>query len=263
MDRVATITNGWLVVIYRVPSTPSTSRVTVWKRLKEVGALLLQQSVYILPNLPQVREATNQLKEQIKGFGGECKLLEILSMGKGQEEELIAGFSKNREEEYIEVIEACEELSHEIDSESEAGEFHYADLEENEKHLQRVGELLDSVKNRDYFYSPLQARAISLTKECREKFEKFSQAVFSLEGIVTENKGKSLVAGVKYKQKQAYSKNELIAKIGEIVNSLNDGKLEVSGKEVGDLSDSAILEWDYKERRVGRSLEIKIEWTPS
>ena len=62
------------MIIYRVPSTPSTSRVTVWKRVKELGAYLLQQSVYILPNLPDVKEAVNQLKEQIHHLGGESKV---------------------------------------------------------------------------------------------------------------------------------------------------------------------------------------------
>ena len=65
--------------------------------------------------------------------------------------EVIAGFNSNREEEYVEVIKACKELSQEIDEESRAEDFHFADLEENEKHLQRVKELLDNVVKRDYF----------------------------------------------------------------------------------------------------------------
>lgn len=264
MPRASNMGNGWLVIIYRVPSTPSTSRVTVWKRLKELGAMLLQQSVYILPNLPQVKEAMNQLKEQIQGWGGECRLLEILSLGEEQEKEVITSLNKIREEEYMEVIEACEDLLHEIDSESEAGEFFYPDLEENEKHLQRVRELLDRVTNRDYFGSPLQAKALELTKECIEQFEEFSQEVFSREGIVLpEGKIIPLLAGVKYKQRQVYSRDKLVDKINEVVDSLNHSTLELGGKEVGDLSDLAILEIDYKERKVGKSLEIKIEWTPS
>jgi DNA-binding transcriptional regulator PaaX len=87
---------GWLIIIYRVPSTPSTSRVTVWKKVKELGGYLLQQSVYILPNLPATREAINLLKELIQRLGGECKILEVASLGESQEKEIIAGFNKNR-----------------------------------------------------------------------------------------------------------------------------------------------------------------------
>ena len=174
---------GWLIIIYRVPSTPSTSRVTIWKRVKELGAFLLQQSVYILPNTPATKEALNSLKEQIQHLGGECKVLEIASLGEAQEKEVVTGFNSNREEEYTEVIKACKELSEEIDEESKTEDFHFADLEENEKHLQRVKELMDSVVNRDYFESISKSKAIQMVNECAEKFEVFSHEVFSREGI--------------------------------------------------------------------------------
>ena len=60
---------GWFIVSYKVPSTPSTARVTIWKRTRELGAMMLQQSVYILPNLPELRDTLEQLKEQITHFG--------------------------------------------------------------------------------------------------------------------------------------------------------------------------------------------------
>jgi hypothetical protein len=135
----------WLMVIYHVPSTPSTSRVMVWKKVKELVAYLLQQSDYIVPNLPQVRDPVNHLKEQIHHLGGESKIIEIASLGEDQEKEVIAGFNTNREEEYVEVVKACNELLHKIEDESRAQDFHFADLEENNKHLQRVKELLDNV----------------------------------------------------------------------------------------------------------------------
>jgi hypothetical protein len=254
---------GWLMIIYRLPSTPSTSRVTAWKKVKELGAYLLQQSVYILPNLPRVKEAVNLLKEQIHHLGGESKIIEIASLGEEQEKEVIAGFNKNREEEYIEVVKACNELLHEIEDESKTEDFHFADLEENEKHLQRVRELLDSVSGRDYFGSSLQAKAAALIKECQQKFEEFSQEVFYREGIVSEDKKPSPEPGKKHKERQSLSKNELVAKIQEIVSNLNDNVLEVGGKKVLELSDNVVLECEYIEQRGEKSLEMKIEWTSS
>jgi hypothetical protein len=255
--------HGWLMIIYRVPSTTSTSRVTVWKRVKELGAYLLQQSVYILPNMPQVKEAVNQLKEQIHHLGGESKVIEIASLGEEQEKEVIDGFNKNREEEYIEVVKACNELLHEIEEESKTEDFHYADLEENEKHLQRVRELLDSVAGRDYFGSSLQAKAVVLMKECQQKFEEFSQEVFSREGIVGEDKKLPPEPGKKHKERQPLSKKELSGKIQEIVNNLNRNVLEVGGKKVVELADTVVLEWEYLERKGEKSLELKIEWVSS
>ncbi len=36
---------GWLVLVYRVPSEPTRLRATVWRRLKGLGAVYLQNSI--------------------------------------------------------------------------------------------------------------------------------------------------------------------------------------------------------------------------
>jgi CRISPR/Cas system-associated endoribonuclease Cas2 len=254
---------GWLIIIYRVPSTPSTSRVTVWKKVKELGAFFLQQSVYILPNLPTTKEAINSLKEQIQHLGGECKILEVASLGEEQEKEVIAGFNANREEEYTEVIKACNELSREIDEESKTEDFHFADLEENEKHLQRVRELFENVTRRDYFGSDFQANATRMLNECEEKFGAFSHEVYSREGIVSDEKKPSITLdiGTKHSQKRAYARQELVAKLREIINSLNRDTLEVGNKKISPLADHTVLEWDYEENKEENTLEIKIQWS--
>jgi hypothetical protein len=253
---------GWLILIYRVPSTPSTSRVTIWRRVKELGAFFLQQSVYILPKTHVTREAVDALKEQIQHLGGESKILEVSSLGREQEKEVIAGFNNNREEEYVEVIKACKELLLEIDEESKTEDFHFADLEENEKHLQRVKELLDNVTKRDYFGSSSKSRAVQMVNECGEKFETFSHEVFSREGIVTDDKKPAVGSdtGSSLKQRKVYSRGELITMLKEIVDSLSNSTLDVGNKKVSPLSAESVLEWDYRVNKEDNSLEIRINW---
>jgi hypothetical protein len=256
---------GWLMIIYRVPSTPSTSRVTIWKKVKELGAFFLQQSVYILPNLPVTKEAVDSLKDQIQHLGGECKILEVPSLGEEQGKEAIAGFNKNREEEYTEVFKACRELSQEIDEESKTEDFHFADLEENEKHLQRVRELLDNVIKRDYFGSDFRVKATRMLNECEEKFGAFSHEVYSREGIVTDEKKPVVKADTctKYSQEKVYSRGELLTSMREMVNSLSRDDLVIGDKKVEPLSESVTLEWDYRENKEVKALEIRISWPSS
>jgi len=256
---------GWLIIIYRVPSLPSTSRVTIWKRIKELGGFLLQQSVYIFPNLPALRETFNVLKEQIQHLGGECKILEIASLDEGQEKEVIAGFNSNREEEYTEVVKACRELLQEIDEESKTEDFHFADLEENEKHLQRVRELLENVTKRDYFQADSRHKAAAMFSECVEKFGAFSQEVYLRAGIVSEEKKSPGVSDstARESQQQVYSRKELLTKLREITRGLDRGTLEVSGKRVSPLSAQVVTEWNYRENRDKNSFELKITWANS
>jgi hypothetical protein len=257
-----TTVNGWLMIIYRVPSTPSTSRVTIWKRIKELGAHLLQQSVYILPNLPQVKEAVNTLKEYVQHLGGECKVIEISSLGEEQEREVINGFNSSREEEYTEVVKACNELLAEIIEESNTQDFHFADLEENEKHLQRVKDLFDSVKARDYFVSPLQLKATELITQCQQQFDEFSHHVYAREGIETDDKKIVPDTRIYRKEIQYVTKQSLKSKVVEIISSLNRGDLVIEGKPIGKIAGSALMECEFKELKNEKILEIKISWTP-
>ena len=41
--------HSYLLLIYQVPTQPSAARVAVWRELKRLGALYLQQSVCVMP----------------------------------------------------------------------------------------------------------------------------------------------------------------------------------------------------------------------
>src|SRR5262249_57473118 len=45
----------WLLLIYRVPSEPSRLRATVWRRIKSLGAIYLQNSAAALPRSEERR----------------------------------------------------------------------------------------------------------------------------------------------------------------------------------------------------------------
>ena len=262
---------GWFVIIYKVPSSPSTARVTVWKKIKELGALPLQQSVYVLPNLPELKDTLNQLQEQIQQFGGECKLLEVASLEKSQEEELIEGFNHLRNEEYEEIIEECEAFFQEIERETKVEKFYFSEVEEIEKRLQGLKEWFNIVVRRDFFGVELQDKVSETLKECEDKFNGFSQKVFSREeAIAKDSKFSISTLNLKEEFKEGrrkvrtvYSKDQLLTMLKEVVNKLEDKSLKVGEEPVGNLSESAALELKYKVHRGVKSLEIQIEWSDS
>ena len=43
----------WLVFIPQLPSSPSSLRVLVWRRMRTAGAAALQQGVWVLPQTPE------------------------------------------------------------------------------------------------------------------------------------------------------------------------------------------------------------------
>ena len=60
-------TGGWLVLVYRVPSEPSSKRVAIWRDLKRVGAHYLQQCVCVVPRRPDLHSAIETIREKIGG----------------------------------------------------------------------------------------------------------------------------------------------------------------------------------------------------
>ena len=50
-------TIAWLLLVYRVPSEPASKRVTIWRDLKRLGALYLQQCVCLVPHTEALQEA--------------------------------------------------------------------------------------------------------------------------------------------------------------------------------------------------------------
>ena len=259
---------GWFIIIYKVPSSPSTARVTVWKKTKEMGALPLQQSVYILPNLQELKGALDQLKEQIQQFGGESRVIEITSLEQAQEKEIIDGFNRLRNQEYEEVLGECEDFFREIERESEAKKFYFAEMEEIDKRLQGLKGWFDVIAERDFFGGDIREKTSNVLKECRDKFDIFSQEVFSREEVKTQSNtinitGINLRGDRKEKKgkiQESCSKDQLIARLKEIVSKLEGNRLSIGKETVGTLPEKATLELRYKNRGSMKSLGIEIEW---
>ena len=58
----------WLVLIHQIPPKPDALRVKIWRRLQQIGALAIKQSVYVMPFSEQSREDLSwTLKEIVDG----------------------------------------------------------------------------------------------------------------------------------------------------------------------------------------------------
>ena len=53
---LARSSSTWLLLAYKVPREPSANRVYVWRKLKRLGAVALQDAVWVLPATAHTRE---------------------------------------------------------------------------------------------------------------------------------------------------------------------------------------------------------------
>jgi len=67
----------WLVLIHQLPPTPGYLRVRVRRRLHKLGAYLVKQTVYVLPNSDEALEDFQWLRQEIEADGGSAVIGEV------------------------------------------------------------------------------------------------------------------------------------------------------------------------------------------
>ena len=55
----------WRLFIYRLPPNPSRTRVAVWRELRRLGALPLQQSVVVVPEIGDLPDRLDAVEQRI------------------------------------------------------------------------------------------------------------------------------------------------------------------------------------------------------
>src|SRR5690242_12315883 len=96
---------GWLLLVYRVPSEPTRLRAAVWRRLKGLGAIYLQNSVAALPAGTRSERALRKLRAEILDMAGTATLLACTALQ--GEAEVRGAFQSARDDEYEEIVDKC------------------------------------------------------------------------------------------------------------------------------------------------------------
>src|SRR6516164_7845841 len=94
----------WVLLVYKIPREPTSSRAQVWRKLKRLGALLLHDAVWVLPATPWTREQFQWLAVEIGELDGEVHLWESHLLLSGQAEVLVQQFQARVDAIYQEIL---------------------------------------------------------------------------------------------------------------------------------------------------------------
>jgi hypothetical protein len=171
----------WLLVTVSTAGAPASLRVQVWRRLRSLGALYLQQSVCLLPDRPEVARAVRRLLDRVRRDGGEARLLHVMLPEPAEQAQIIEAFRSERATEYAEVLERVPSLLEELETERARGRTTYAEVEESEADLERFRSWLSKIAARDYFGAPNAAEAHAAVERCAAELAAFEQAALAAE----------------------------------------------------------------------------------
>ena len=169
--------SGWLVLVYRVPSEPTRLRATVWRRLKGIGAIYLQNSVAALPATTAAERSLRKLRHEIVQLGGTAVLLAGTALD--GEQDVRAAFQAARDDEYEEIVDKCRDFLAGLEKEYEANHFTYAELEENEEDLAKLRNWLAKITDRDVFGAPGRDGTVKTLAECEHALEQYAARVYA------------------------------------------------------------------------------------
>lgn len=168
---------NWLVLVYRVPSEPTRLRATVWRRLKNLGAIYLQNSIAALPASPQAERALRALRKEItESMEGKATLLSSSALVGGAD--LVTEFNAARNDEYAEIVDRCEDFHRGLAKEVDAQHFTYGELEENEEDLSKLHGWYEKVKARDVLGASGAEDVQAALDGCAVAIQKFASHVY-------------------------------------------------------------------------------------
>src|SRR5215472_1008116 len=179
----------WLVFFPQTPATPSSLRVLVWRRLQQAGALNLQGGAWMLPLAKEQEQVLQRLLSEMGLQGGSGFFLEARAPSEVIQAELIERFQAERAKEYQEFGERCQQFHAEIEKETHARKFTFAELEENEQDLLKLTRWMRKIQHRDFFPHAASLQAQEHLTRCRQALQAFTTAVYEQEGLPMPNSG--------------------------------------------------------------------------
>jgi hypothetical protein len=170
--------NAWLLLTYKVPPEPAAKRIALWRKLKGMGAVYLQNGVCLLPKTDDHLRRLKVVENEIEEIGGEAVLLETVGLDRSQEEKVVGRFTADRDEAYRELIAKCADFEAEIAKETKAEHFTYAELEENDEDLEKLKGWLAKIRKLDFYQAPLSAEVDTCLGRCSALLEAYAKRVF-------------------------------------------------------------------------------------
>ncbi len=172
---------GWLVLAWRLPSGPSTPRVTVWRSLRRLGAAVLTPGAAILPHREDLHEQLDWLAQEIDELGGDAWVLPVTELSEVEERKVREQMRADRQAEYEELRRDALDFL-ERAPEHPGPDDDYALRLRTEKELLALQRRFRKIRARDYFDSRARQEVARTIDQCLA----FRQAISSKLTLVTD-----------------------------------------------------------------------------
>jgi hypothetical protein len=159
----------WILLSSRLPREPTRLRLAVWRRLKRIGAVLLHDSLWILPADAKTREAFEWLAEEIEEQGGTALTWEAQSLSAEQDRRVVQQFRSEADERYEELAASAKAIRRAAVGRRRKRQP--ARLAQAIRQLRGLDRALRLERRRDYFRAAGRIAAEALLEESMRELE--------------------------------------------------------------------------------------------
>jgi len=140
--------NSWWLLVISLPSNRATPRMRVWRALKALGAAVLRDGVYLLPDSQSAQAALMQQAFEVERSGGTAQVLRVDATTAEQESRFRELF--DRAGDYARIMQSARKLK------SGLSPRRFAAVNRSIKQLRRE---FESINATDYFPGPAAVQA--------------------------------------------------------------------------------------------------------
>jgi hypothetical protein len=152
----------WLLLIHQIPPRPNYLRIKIWRRLQQVGAAPIKQSVYALPATEASREDFGWLLKEITVGGGDAFIAESEFLEGLTDPQIVQLFQVARKTDYDKLIAECHEFKGQLDETKNRPSQRDARILRTQRRLEEITAI-------DFFNAPERATAEKAVLDLRLK----------------------------------------------------------------------------------------------
>ena len=150
--------NSWLLLIHQIPPTPAYFRAKVARRLAQVGAVPIKNSIYVLPSSDETLEDFQWIRQEVAREGGLAWLFRAEAVAGTSAKALQDLFNSTRAPEYEALIQEARAL---LDQSAAAKEDRSA--------VEKLSRRRDELERIDFFQSPQKHELDPLMSALQER----------------------------------------------------------------------------------------------
>ncbi|MDP2857680.1 MAG: ChrB protein [Bacillota bacterium] len=150
----------WLMLVYKLPADRSTRRVYVWRRLKRIGAIYLQDGTCVLPMNDRTREQFQWLAAEIVEMAGEAYACSAEFLAGDQEARVVDQFREQSRVAY-----------HQVRADLEQVAAHESDRVQMENALRDAWTAFGAARQIDFFAVPERDQTLGRLRAIAEQIE--------------------------------------------------------------------------------------------